>query len=933
MAQELTFNISEDHRKLQGPVEAKNFNLKFGTDGVAITHGNPKQWVQGRIGDKELKQVFVNITEGENNTPKDVAGLFLAFVGIIHDKDGRPHRVVDYKHSTTIDVEHGRFRFDFPDQAFTVAGEYQQAFFMLVKEGPGGGCVATMEFDMQVMANFVFTDLVPEDYITPFNDTVDQLLAACKKFKDDTAADEAKFKQELEDAYAKFQKDTNTQLNNFKDATDEDLANFKKANADDIAKFKQQYADAVQAKKDELQSKVDSYTDKIDTMLKDLNQQGIDTTTLLNDLRSQMAELQDKIKQSDLVTKPQLDAFKQSVLGEANAYSEPGNNLLDKIINETNDRGINVRHYGAVGDGKTDNHDAILAAIKAAKDTGINHVYFPAGKYLTSNTDIAVEDLAITGDGRMSTTIISNQTAPLFSMKTNSTIRDLGFHSDLTVDNVIIGVNKRGDDAAYWNITLQNLRFDSMEYPDPTRNVTGHWTMRPFYFDLNGLGIWDVTVRDCSMQYVYAGLTIDTTNSGWMTGSVFDNLVVKGFTHHGFGIISSNNTSRQITQCVFTNLNVQVLYQTTGDDAAGYIISGVGNDYDNLRLLNDGHYTGHAIELRYFGGDKYDSKMPTFGYGATVMNKFKGGTLEGDIYDPDDIRELQHFDHVQLLIMGDNGSQQLVNVNDPLHENLLSKRGFAKNIIGDMQKDFPPDAKIMTGADQYGHFIDIEMTKTAGSFDYALSEPAATANALKKNDYSIGVRFQNMNPGSKVVMSGYLQFGGKDHNGNFNYWLENPSIQNKIQEYSWIYKADPDYFTSITSYSGDNSVKFWIPQATHIRIYGVYLCAGRAIDFNRVSDDSLINEGYGDVTGMFSGVSLNAITTQMIRYAGKYVITKDNQPADLPADLKVGEVILEVIPGRLGNQGVLKLFDMTNNKLWVTSVYNGNANGWIKLTA
>lgn len=313
MAQELTFNISEDRRNLQGPVEAKNFNLKFGTDGVAITHGNPKQWVQGRIGDNELKQVFVNITEGENNTPKDVAGLFLAFVGIIHDKDGRPHRVVDYKHSTTIDVEHGRFRFDFPDQAFTVAGEYQQAFFMLVKEGPGGGCVATMEFDMQVMANFVFTDLVPEDYITPFNDTVDQLLAACKKFKDDTAADEAKFKQELEDAYAKFQKDTNTQFNNFKDATDEDLANFKKANADDIAKFKQQYADAVKAKEDELQSKVDSYTDKIDTMLKDLNQQGIDTTTLLTTLQANIKSLEDKIKQDNLFTQAEADAFKQSI--------------------------------------------------------------------------------------------------------------------------------------------------------------------------------------------------------------------------------------------------------------------------------------------------------------------------------------------------------------------------------------------------------------------------------------------------------------------------------------------------------------------------------------------------------------------------------------------------------------------------------------------
>ena len=856
MSQTLTYVMGADRRVHVKDIQ--DFKIDFSDDN--------HNWVQARQFERGMRQVFVNIVN-EDGTPFDLTGCNVWFEGLLPKTADGDFRVIDADGYVPLDPSAGKFRFDMPGHAFTVAGSYRQAFFRIVKNN---NSVTTLEFDLDVLADKVIDGLVPKDWVGPFEKIADQLV-------DD--------------------------LQNHTDDADKILADFQK---------------------------------KVGDLIAQLNQQGSTTTSMLTELQNRIADLEEKIKRDDLVTQPQLDTFKQSIqsyLGDTSSYSEPGKNLVEKVINEANDQGVNVRHYGAVGDGKTDNHDAILAAVKAAKDTGINHVYFPAGKYLTSNTDIAVEDLAITGDGRMSTTIISNQTAPLFSMKTNSTIRDLGFHSDLTVDNVIIGVNKRGDDAAYWNITLQNLRFDSMEYPDPTKNVTGNWTMRPFQFDLNGLGVWDVTVRDCSMQYVYAGLTVDVTNSGWMTGSFFDNLVVKGFTHHGFGIVSSNNTSRQITQCAFTNLDVQVLYQTTGDDAAGYIISGVGNDYDNLRLLNDGHYTGHAIELRYFGGNNYDSKMPTFGYGATAMNKFKGGTLEGDIYDPDNIRELQHFDHVQLLLMGDNGSLQLVNVNDPLYENLLSKRGFAKNIIGDLQRDFPPDAKIMTGTDRYGQFIDIEMTKTAGSFDYALSEPAATANALRDSDYSIGIRFRNMNPGSKVAMSGYLQFGGKDHNGNFTYWLENPSIQGEIHEYSWVYKADPDYFNSITNYNGDNSCKFYIPQATHIRIYAVYLCAGRAIDFNRVSDDSLINEGYGEVTSMFSGVSLNAITTQMIRYAGKYVITKDNQPADLPADLKVGEVILEVIPGRLGNQGVLKLFDMTNNSLWVTSVYNGNANGWIKLTA
>ncbi|WP_278844587.1 BppU family phage baseplate upper protein [Limosilactobacillus vaginalis] len=428
MAQELTFNISEDQRKLQGPVEAKNFNLKFGTDGVAITHGNPKQWVQGRIGDKELKQVFVNITEGENNTPKDVAGLFLAFVGIIHDKDGRPHRVVDYKHSTTIDVEHGRFRFDFPDQAFTVAGEYQQAFFMLVKEGPGGGCVATMEFDMQVMANFVFTDLVPEDYITPFNDTVDQLLAACKKFKEDTAADEAKFKQELDDAYAKFQNDTNTQFSNFKDATDDDLAKFKKANADDIANFKQQYADAVKAKQDELQNIVNNYTDKIDTMLKDLNQQGINTSTMLTDLRSQMAALQDKINSEHLFTEDEAKKFEDSI----NARMDHFEAVVDGFKAKWHD--VEVIDFNPTRDGKAhtlsesyssvdeaqkdypvatslaDTKDwcAITEAIQEGQKQGKN-VYVAPGHYVVNKTITLPTDVKFYGAYQNSRIFASQQ--------------------------------------------------------------------------------------------------------------------------------------------------------------------------------------------------------------------------------------------------------------------------------------------------------------------------------------------------------------------------------------------------------------------------------------------------------------------------------------------------------------------------------------------
>ena len=926
MAQELTFNISEDRRKLQGPVEAKNFNLKFGTDGVAITHGNPKQWVQGRIGDKELKQVFVNITEGENNTPKDVAGLFLAFVGIIHDKDGRPHRVVDYKHSTTIDVEHGRFRFDFPDQAFTVAGEYQQAFFMLVKEGPGGGCVATMEFDMQVMANFVFTDLVPEDYITPFNDTVDQLLAACKKFKDDTAADEAKFKQELEDAYAKFQKDTNTQFNNFKDATNEDLANFKKANADDIAKFKQQYADAVQAKQNELQNIVNNFTDKVDTLLKDLNQQGIDTTTLLTDLRSQISALQDKIKSDNLFTQKEADAFKQEIEDQLKNIEDQLKNI--GII------GLNVISYGAKGDGKTDDTDAVVKAFNDAKTNNSHHVYFPAGQYIV-NATILLNGLTASGDDRNSSVIINDRTEPVFSLQSNSSVHDLGFRTNSTASNKMIAIEKSGSDVAYQDIDISRLAFEAPEYEADGKTV-GKWGLRPFYFDIDGLGLTGVTIRDCLLKNVYGGLTVDTTNDGWMTGCLYDNITVRGFKHHVLELTSSNNTMNQLSENVFSNLTGQVLHEAN-DDAAGYIVAGTGNNFDNLRLFNDGNSNWHAIELHYCGGDKFDSHNATFSKGATAFNSFKGGDLEGIIYDPDGLRDLQHFDHVQLQIygsaVGDDSVIQMVNVNDPIHTNLLSRRGFIKNTAISAQAQLPSDAHIIQSSDNYGEFFEITMGATGGTFDYILNDPEATVSAVKQGDYTVGLRWQNLNPNVDLGknLRAYLNFGGQDATDHYKYIYKNPNIHSNLKEWSWIIEPDQSFYAKDINYADNNFFKIYLGPNMHIKIYAIFLCPGRVLDFERVNNDGELNVlPLTTAKPLPAGTTLTGISHHMVRFAGTYYAGAGNHPADTPADFSNNDYMIRVTPGTANDNGILELINLNTNTILKSTVAGGNSFTWIK---
>lgn len=69
---------------------------------------------------------------------------------------------------------------------------------------------------------------------------------------------------------------------------------------------------------------------------------------------------------------------------------------------------VNVRHYGAVGDGVADDTAEIQAAIDAAEAGSVKTVYFPAGTYkLTAALEIGANDIRIIGDGWTS---VLNQT-------------------------------------------------------------------------------------------------------------------------------------------------------------------------------------------------------------------------------------------------------------------------------------------------------------------------------------------------------------------------------------------------------------------------------------------------------------------------------------------------------------------------------------------
>ena len=178
MAQILKYVIGKDYRPLT-VLEAKGGNT-FTPD------YDKTNWVQARQYEDNLRQVFVEITN-EDGSAYDLTGANVLFEGILPDNE---HKILDNSHVVFYeDPTTGKFRFDMPAQAFSVAGQYKQAFFRVVKDYRN---IATLEFKFEVLADMVVTGMVARDYISPLEEFFNAI-------KDEQIKDSAELKKIVDD--------------------------------------------------------------------------------------------------------------------------------------------------------------------------------------------------------------------------------------------------------------------------------------------------------------------------------------------------------------------------------------------------------------------------------------------------------------------------------------------------------------------------------------------------------------------------------------------------------------------------------------------------------------------------------------------------------------------------------------------------------------
>ena len=688
MSQTLTYVIGQDRRPHVDNVQ--DFKVNF--------DGSNTNWVQARQYERSMRQVFVNI-KNEDGTPLDLTGCNVWFEGLLPKNSAGDFRIIDDKGYVALDPTAGRFRFDMPGHAFTVAGSYRQAFFRILKDG---NSITTLEFDLDVLADKVIDGLVPKTWIGPFEEIADKLVDSLQKHTDDA---------------------------------DKILADFQK---------------------------------KVGDLIAQLNQQGSTTTSMLTELQNRITDLEAKIKQDNIVTKPQLDAFEQSIqqeldkLGDAGAYTEPGNNLIEKIINEADDRGINVRHFGATGDGQTDDTDAFQKAIDYATNHNHSSVFVPAGKYVITK-ELTLNFISLFGEGLISSTLVPKGDVPrLITMQWKAIVHNLRINNDQVTGPISdICLAPESGESGTSNI-IRDVYFDG----GSTQEVTAIEASPKTNGANQTIFSFPNVVDSITMSNIYNGIHLYSSKGGWVNGNVFQNVNIQGFRNTGVWLDGGDHRV-SISHNVFSNIQVQYQKDTPDTARAFKINYGVNNKFTMIHTWQD-QGTGKAIpsmELQPLpGADSWD-----------IRNNIFDGILESEMVGNQETFNYNDLDGMRLsywLRPSFKNGYGSLNETKTFAENLLPENlivDFVQGKRSPLQWDnthYHPTDKGVDDKGYYVRFTRVNDSNTNGTAVFGLPLNRLSDKLRTVNKYTVVIDFDtNGEDNANIafqISSGYFSMDSTD---------------------------------------------------------------------------------------------------------------------------------------------------------------------------
>lgn len=358
---------------------------------------------------------------------------------------------------------------------------------------------------------------------------------------------------------------------------------------------------------------------------------------------------------------------------------------LDSAISDLDLEYYNVKAYGAVGNGITDDTLAVQGAIDAAGDTGV--VFFPAGTYLVTglelNDSISANAYAFLQGSGIDATIIKLKassdadviTQANFGSLTGTTnfygfarciIRDMTIDGNRASNAVGCGIKLYGRGISIYNVHIHDCSEDGLytewggtpsytSYDKDQEGVfynlkTSHNDENGWLFDgpgdsyVNGFVSYENTDWGWDIQASVHAVNVNTylNDSGgiWINGNgVLDGNGIAGTTATGHGLLIDTGTGGSNIQGTFTGpigIELRSYHHTIVGIVANTTTAGVKFGTNGKALL--------MLTMFNNSGDWFD--VDSGGAGSTIIVHSIGGV--GDLYKTAALTTLNMYCQIML---------------------------------------------------------------------------------------------------------------------------------------------------------------------------------------------------------------------------------------------------------------------------------------------
>jgi len=361
---------------------------------------------------------------------------------------------------------------------------------------------------------------------------------------------------------------------------------------------------------------------------------------------------------------------------------------------------FNVKTYGAVGDGTTDDTTAVNVAIAALVAAGRGVLYFPAGTYkITAALTSLSVPCTVLGDGiEVSKIVCTSTTAVLFTgAASGCTFRDLWLHNSATATAGAALRVTTGHLNRYINLFITSFWIGLDIQAGIGWVATGCYieSVKKYGIKVSGSDAdWNITdtlISDAAASSADAAVRIESTGDGG--GGKISGLKVNGTaaTGYNYGIdlavqATTATVDLQISNCSIENTRNESIHGTTtgggkygsiiitgnefGFNAAGHSISlvaaSLGDFYDVIIGPNvyDGPSATSAIQLTNVIGDVHagvihgsitslltttTSTVRDFTRGLNAGTSFPGSPATSDLFFRTDRDLIYYYDGTRWL--------------------------------------------------------------------------------------------------------------------------------------------------------------------------------------------------------------------------------------------------------------------------------------------